>query len=61
MCVHLDGLGHVVVDHHADVLDIDTPARHVGGHQDVLPSLLQPSQRKLSLLLTLATLTQIDT
>ena len=57
MRVHLDGLGHVVVDHHADVLDIDTPASHVGGHEDVLPSLLQPGQSQLPLLLPLATLT----
>lgn len=51
----LDVLGHVVVEHHGDVVDVDTSPSHVGGHQDVLGSSLQVGQSKLSLLLALAT------
>ena len=36
VCVVLDGLGHVVVEHEGDVLDVDTSARHVGGNKNVL-------------------------
>jgi hypothetical protein len=30
--VHLNGLGHVVVDDEGDVFDVDTSTRHIGGH-----------------------------
>ena len=52
--VGVNGLGHVVVDDEADVLDVDASARHVGGHEDVLGALLEPGERVLPLLLTLA-------
>ena len=41
MGVHLNVLGHVVVDNQGDVLDVDTTTRHVRGHQNVLVSSLQ--------------------
>ena len=53
--VRVDGLGHVVVDDEADVLDVDAAPRHVGGHQDVLGAGLQTRQGELTLLLPLAT------
>ena len=43
MSVGLDGLGHVVVDDHADVLDVDTAAGDVRGHQNVLAAGLRGS------------------
>lgn len=50
----LDVLGHVVVDDHGDVVDVDAAAGHVGGHQDVFGPGLQVGQGKLSLLLAFA-------
>ena len=55
MSVHLDGLGHVVVDDEGHVLDVDTTPGNVGGHQDVLGAGLQTRQGELTLLLPLAT------
>ena len=34
--VHLNGLGHVVVDDQGHVLDVDTSTSHVGGHKNIL-------------------------
>ena len=41
MGVGLDRFGHVVVDDHADVLDVDTTAGNISGHQDVLATRLR--------------------
>lgn len=50
----VDALGHVVVDDHGDVLDVDTSSSHVSCHQYVLTTILETGQRKVSLLLTFA-------
>lgn len=47
--------GHVIVDDHRDVLDINTTTSDVGGHQDILGSILETGQSKLSLLLSFTT------
>lgn len=39
--VALVRLGHVVVDHDVDALDVDTAAHQVGGHQNSLLALLE--------------------
>jgi len=49
-----DVLRHVVVEHHGDVVDIDTSASDVRGHQDVFGSRLEVREGKLSLLLAFA-------
>ena len=38
MRVILDRFGHVVVDDQRDILDVDTTAGNVCGHQDILGS-----------------------
>lgn len=48
----LNVLGHVIVEDHGDVMDVDTSACHICGHQDVLSSCLKVGQSKLSLFLT---------
>ena len=53
--VCFDAFGHVVIDDEGDVLDVDTTAGHVGGHQDVLGAGLQTRKGELTLFLTLAT------
>ena len=39
--VALVRLGHVIVDHDVDALDVDTAAHQVGGHQNSLLALLE--------------------
>lgn len=51
----LDVLGHVVIEHHGDIMDVDTSAGHICSHQDVLGAGLEVGEGKLSLLLALAT------
>ena len=41
VAVALVGLGHVVVDHDVDALDVDAAPHQVGGHQDALLALLE--------------------
>lgn len=50
----LDVFGHVVVDHHGDVVDVDAASGHVGGHQDVFGAGLQVGEGELTLLLAFA-------
>ena len=54
MCVGVNGLGHVVVDNEADVLDVNASARHISGHEDVLGALLEAREGVLPLFLALA-------
>merc|ERR550519_881100 len=51
--VHLDGLGHVVVDDERHILDVDTTTGHVCRHENVLRSRFQTTKSQLSLLLAL--------
>src|SRR5437870_793397 len=55
MGVILDRLGHVVVDDHRHVPNVDPSARHVRRHQNVLRSLLERGQGELTLLLPFPT------
>ena len=48
-------LGHVVVDDHGDVLDVDTSTSDISGHQDIFGSCFEVGESELSLLLALAT------
>lgn len=48
--------GHIIVDHHRHILDVDTTARHICSHQDVLGPSLEVGQCKLSLLLAFPTM-----
>ena len=49
-----DMFGHIVIDDHGYVLDVDTTAGDIRSHQDVLGAALETSQRELSLFLALA-------
>lgn len=53
--VTFDVLGHVVVEDHGDVLDVDTTTSHVCGHQDVFGSGFEVGEGELSLLLAFTT------
>lgn len=48
--------GHIIVDHHRHILDVDTTARHICSHQDVLGPSLEVGQCELSLLLAFPTM-----
>ncbi len=49
-----NGLSHVIVNDHGDVLDVDTSTSNVCGHQDIFGSCFEIGERKLSLLLAFA-------
>ena len=51
MHVVLGVLGHVVVHHQVDVVDVDAPADHVGGHQDAQAAVAELQQHLLALAL----------
>lgn len=54
MTFTFDSLGHVVVDDHGDILDVNTSAGHISSDQDVLAAGLETGQGVLSLFLALA-------
>lgn len=43
--------GHIIVDNHGHILDINTTTSHICSHQNVLGPSLEVGQRKLPLLL----------
>ena len=49
-------LSHVIIDDKRDVFDIYTTTSYICSHQDILCSILQTGQGKLSLFLTLTTM-----
>lgn len=53
--ITFDSLGHVIVDDHRHVLNVDTTSSNVCGHQDILAAALERCQGVLSLLLALTT------
>ena len=48
--------GHVIVDNHGYIFDVDTSTRHISGHKHVFCTIFETRQGKLSLLLTFATM-----
>jgi hypothetical protein len=48
--------GHIIVDNHRHILDIDTTASHICGNQNILGPSLEVGQCKLSLLLAFSTM-----
>lgn len=51
----LNVLGHVIVDDHRYILDVDTTTCHICSHQNILGPSLKVGQCKLSLLLAFST------
>lgn len=48
--------GHIIVDNHRHILDVDTTTRHICSHQNILGPSLEVGQCKLSLLLAFSTM-----
>merc|ERR1719273_307609 len=56
MGILFNGLGHVVVDDHTDVLDVNTTSSHISGNKYVFGSLFETRQGMFTLFLTFTTM-----